>query len=308
MMYAIDDLPAMARAAYAPGKSSHARNNPELRHACALVSELAYRCGRDPHSDPRWRIRAIPSALFEEIAGHADDTDDDIEAARDHLEALDGTGPYFVVATEFVIVIGIVVQTRLFLGFRGSKGFYDHLYINPQVKRCFWPVANFGRVHGGFLRETTRILPYVQQEIDKLMHKGLSDVIFTGHSLGGAIASIAASCLCPWSWRPTVCTFGAPRFGDAQFRAAMAVLEHTHVQAIKDKVPSLPPGWMGYADNPFPIRPSGRHVRWVARWRMTRLVDHLVRRHSVRRYRMQTGTAASARHQYADILPSGRLN
>ena len=249
--------------------------------------------------DTRRRVLPIPLVHFKGMAGRAHVSDDGGNAAEDHLEGLDGV-EYFVVGTDFIVVVGIVVEEKLLLGFRGSKTFYDHCHLNPQVKHAVW--HNGGRVHRGFFEEACRILPCLESEIRA---RNVTDVVYAGHSLGGAVASIADLMWFRRPWRRIVCTFGAPRIGDARFQGAIHPCHLTHVQATRDGVPSLPPRWAGYADNASPIEPSGDRASWKAGWRIIRVVEHLVRQHDVRRYRMQTGAVARATYRNEDIAPPG---
>ena len=116
--FAIDDLPAMVQAAYGQGMTPHPGTSPKLRHACALVSDLAYRCEKDMYLDAKSRVLPIPWLTIEAIAGRTDGVSDDSVKATDYLDELGEAGPCFVLVTEF-IVVGIVVQAKLLLGFRG---------------------------------------------------------------------------------------------------------------------------------------------------------------------------------------------
>jgi alpha-beta hydrolase superfamily lysophospholipase len=61
---------------------------------------------------------------------------------------------------------------------------------------------------------------------------------YTGHSLGGALATLAASLRPPCA----VYTFGAPRIGNAEFAQTLAGIPVFNVFNPKDIVPELPPG------------------------------------------------------------------
>ena len=62
-------------------------------------------------------------------------------------------------------------------------------------------------------------------------------VFYTGHSLGGAMASLAASLRPPRA----VYTFGAPRIGDAEFARHLAHVPVFNVFNPRDIVTGLPP-------------------------------------------------------------------
>lgn len=73
-----------------------------------------------------------------------------------------------------------------------------------------------GRVHRGFKKEVDDLWPV----LEKMLEKNDKTLWFTGHSLGGAMATICAS-RCTLSHIKTnpmqVQTFGSPRVGDKQY-------------------------------------------------------------------------------------------
>jgi len=120
------------------------------------------------------------------------------------------------------------------VAFRGTEtGDLDDLKTDMDILLEPWPGG--GRVHRGF-REA---LDLVWDEIrDHLEHvSGEREIWFTGHSLGGALATLAAR-----RWSPTrgLVTFGSPRVGDVAFRAAHAV-PTWRVVNNNDAVSRLPP-------------------------------------------------------------------
>jgi triacylglycerol lipase len=73
------------------------------------------------------------------------------------------------------------------------------------------------RVHMGFRDALRRVWPTLHSHLAGL--PGTDALWFTGHSLGGALATLAAV-LCP---RTTgVCTLGSPRVGDKEFAVAFS--------------------------------------------------------------------------------------
>ena len=105
------------------------------------------------------------------------------------------------------------------LSFRGTKSKVDVLHDFQIGQVILKGVASWGRVHKGFIKyyET------VERDIRSLMVKSsmnLRQLVVTGHSLGGAVATIAAALLAHEfsSFRVTCITFGSPRVGDRPFR------------------------------------------------------------------------------------------
>mmetsp|Transcript_67803 Transcript_67803/g.175627 ORF Transcript_67803/g.175627 Transcript_67803/m.175627 type:complete len:553 (+) Transcript_67803:77-1735(+) len=83
-------------------------------------------------------------------------------------------------------------------------------------------------VHEGFLNSLKRVLPRVKKWLNGYfggLYSGIPDdwtVLFTGHSLGGALATLAATLaeLEQWDQRPNaVVVFGAPRIADGTLSA-----------------------------------------------------------------------------------------
>jgi predicted lipase len=120
------------------------------------------------------------------------------------------------------------------LVFRGTSDLRDWL-INVRVAPTSWPEG--GRVHDGFARALQLVFEEVGAELQRLM----VPTIVTGHSLGGALATLAASC---HPFRAAY-TFGAPRVGDAEFWTTLRCPLHRVVNG-RDLVPRLPPHRLGY--------------------------------------------------------------
>lgn len=126
------------------------------------------------------------------------------------------------------------------LAFRASEDLADWI-ADADVQLTTHP-AFPGRVHNGFADRALAFMPWVNDH--KVMLAG-KPFYLTGHSLGGAIASLV-------SWKMTALgllpadayTFGSPRVGDSTFAAA-AQPEWRVVDEF-DIVPELPP-WLGYS-------------------------------------------------------------
>jgi predicted lipase len=130
---------------------------------------------------------------------------------------------------------GLVIfyENVAFIAFRGSEKKLNDWLANVNTRKVKSPYVP-GNVHSGFLKAFEAIVPDKSEEadieqkpaslfeevIDQL--RTMEAIWLTGHSLGGAIASIGASYLhhrgFPES-RIYVYTFGAPRVGDAEYRS-----------------------------------------------------------------------------------------
>lgn len=128
------------------------------------------------------------------------------------------------------------------IAFRGTQpDEIRHLATNLQAQQIEWNESG-GRVHAGFAKAIRGVLPQV---LDWLAGEGQprSRLILTGHSLGAALATLAASVLKP----EMLITLGSPRVGDAEFVASLAHINVVRVVNGCDVVTQLPPALSFYA-------------------------------------------------------------
>ena len=114
------------------------------------------------------------------------------------------------------------------LAFRGTRGF-EGWFSNLNTAHTPWPFG--GAVHGGFKAD---FLGLWEETADALLSLDLP-LCSTGHSLGGALAVLAASVLLPLA----VYSFGAP--GDAVFAHGLRRVPVYRLELPKDIVPTVPP-------------------------------------------------------------------
>ena len=117
------------------------------------------------------------------------------------------------------------------LVFRGTTGGMTNWLFNLDMLPCPWPAG--GKVHRGF----SRLIRSVWESIDAALQEVSKPLFYTGHSLGGALATLAASLNPPHA----VYTFGAPRIGDAAFAGPLADVPVFNVFNPQDIVTHLPP-------------------------------------------------------------------
>lgn len=137
---------------------------------------------------------------------------------------------------------------RIYFSFRGTKGLEDVL-DDIDIRHRRFGIHQGVHVHAGFYRQWTDIFPSIDREIASLLKKnkaaGLtSTLIFTGHSLGGAIATLAALEYAEKGLPVECYTFGSPRVGNHKFCAVFEKKVPIHWRVIneKDPVPTLPFG------------------------------------------------------------------
>jgi predicted lipase len=125
-------------------------------------------------------------------------------------------------------------------------------------------MGRFG-VHKGFHGEYKTIWPTVRKY---LPYK--APLYITGHSLGGAIATLlAASVKANYDIDPVVATFGSPTVGDPEFAAFYNWLIQRSIRVVHawDIVPRWPRGhrWAHVADE-LHLSDRGRRIRSFEGW------------------------------------------
>lgn len=102
----------------------------------------------------------------------------------------------------------------------------------------------FGKVHKGFNTEVDDLWPMLEE----VLTQNQKTLWFTGHSLGGAMATICAG-RCYLSDIPSMphalYTYGSPRVGCKRF-VNFVELDHSRFVNNNDIVTRVPPAWMGY--------------------------------------------------------------
>jgi GTPase SAR1 family protein len=118
-----------------------------------------------------------------------------------------------------------------------SQKSLNFLINEQQIKNIYG-----GEIHLGFALLMEEMLPKIQNEIEQLKPK---TICLTGHSLGGALATLAAYRLRKqgFSIPISVYTFGAPRVGDSAFASKYedSKVLHFRIENKNDIVPHLPP-------------------------------------------------------------------
>lgn len=129
------------------------------------------------------------------------------------------------------------------LAFRGTGSAVDWVSDFIAHQTPYRPLRNAGLTHKGF----TDIYMSARDQVHALLSQLPYDkpLFITGHSLGGALATLAALDIAantPFT-SPVVYTFGAPRVGDPQFVQTYNYIVpfHYRYQNEFDIVPHLPP-------------------------------------------------------------------
>ena len=145
--------------------------------------------------------------------------------------------------------------------------------IKADVNAMTAVAETVGRVHRGFKKEVDDLWPRLEEALinnDKTLW-------FTGHSLGGAMATICAG-RCFLSHIQAIpkelFTFGSPRVGNKRY-VNHVKLDHYRWVNNNDIVTRMPWAWMGYRhtgeqmylDSSGKLRPMSKAQRAKDRWR-----------------------------------------
>ena len=138
-------------------------------------------------------------------------------------------------------------ERDIVIAFRGTEpNEWNDIKADMDAKKAL--AETVGHVHRGFKKEVDDLWPELEQMLVSHKHNLSKKLWFTGHSLGGAMASICAGrCLLSHiNTRPEqVHTFGSPRVGTKRY------INHAKVDYYRwvnnnDIVPRSPPVWLGY--------------------------------------------------------------
>jgi hypothetical protein len=191
---------------YLPGKADDFFTLPgswELRALCAELSRLSY-CDDGPR-----RLKSLARVGLEE------------------LDFLDEQGTQVLVARD---------SRRAIVAFRGTddpRALLSDLNLPPVQ----WGTA--GRVHRGF----ADYLGHVRARLAAIIKDQTGrELVFTGHSLGAAAATLAANV---WP-ESTLFAFGSPRVGDVAFAATITPGRVQRFVDCCDIVCRVPPEEFGY--------------------------------------------------------------
>ncbi len=131
----------------------------------------------------------------------------------------------------------------LVLAFRGTET--DSIKdIKTDLKANLTPCKTKGKVHAGFSQAFEQVAPDIQNTLDsKLFNE--KPLFITGHSLGGALASVAVKRLSHKAGISACYTFGSPKVGNKNWIADIKTPIYRLVNAA-DPVPTMPPSLFSY--------------------------------------------------------------
>ena len=137
----------------------------------------------------------------------------------------------------------LVVKDRndLWLAFRGTEPSKLN-DVTADLKLMKNAAVAGGKVHSGFQKEVNDLWMDILAEIEHNQQlKVQKDIYMTGHSLGAAMATIAATRHAPIE----LFTFGSPRVGGPKFIRHITC-PHLRFMNNNDIVCRIPPAWLGF--------------------------------------------------------------
>lgn len=284
--------------------------DPVVRYLGALFAELAYYHVPEAELDDSKRALLIPCESYQDLVQSG--SRPNVLKLVNQVEIPESDT--FIVTSPGVIVVGVRVHRTLFLGFRGTQFLFDWS-INLRSSRVSlsrW-AGRSDRFHEGFAMEAIRISQQIDGKLFEMGRGSFDNVVFSGHSLGGAVAAISALIL-EWP-RSAVCLMGAPRYCNLSALASGYRQLPMQVRRAGDGVPTVPPKFLGYADHLRQISTDGSaysepdhfsglfggFVRWAA------FLVSGAKSHSVESYRKEMGRAAGAAKAESDLTWHPRL-
>lgn len=145
------------------------------------------------------------------------------------------------------VIIAISHEGRVAISFRGTSDFTDALTDVLSIKKrwlhgkgvLFWKP----RVHFGFLNAYLPVRKQILSSIKKLTAENRKRIHITGHSLGGALATLCAADIKRTLKLPvTMYNYGSPRVGNKKFKKLYQKLVPDSFRFVNDKdaVPTMP--------------------------------------------------------------------
>lgn len=190
------------------------------------------------------------------------------------LTAMAAPHPAVAAMTKDTNIFGLMgrnpTSRTAFVSFRGTSDIEDWVADIDAIPADYLSIAKFGQVHSGFQDVYQLIRERVAAKLATAT-AGCDQILITGHSLGAALAVLAAPDISqnmpPNKIEPRLITFGGPRVGLSDFAAAFdAAIESCYrVVNFLDIVPYLPPtpyvhvGTQITVDSGGPVNVAWRH-------------------------------------------------
>eukprot|EP01031_Cornospumella_fuschlensis_P028044 gene28044-33863_t len=220
---------------------------------------LAYLCLTGAESLAGIRNETVYSSLWLSNAAYCPPETYLTHAYTGPSEGFIATHAFSDETTDTQGFIGVIErQKMIFVAFRGSMSIKNWVSDMDSILTLY-NSCELCYVHHGFYTAYNTVAAQVREALADL-HSRYSnfDVVFTGHSLGGALATLAAvdtllTKARAASARVFLASFGSPRVGNEFFAKFVAEalpassIRYTH---LSDPVPHLPTRDLGYTHFP----------------------------------------------------------
>jgi len=197
-----------------------------------------------------------------------------IKADAVALAAMVAPQPAVAAMTKNTDIFGLMghnlTSRTAFVSFRGTSDLDDWLADVDVVPAGYLPIGGFGQVHAGFQDVYELVRNSIATNLATAA-AGCDQILITGHSLGAALAVLAAPDVFrkmpPNTIEPRLITFAGPRAGLSDFAANFnaAIESCFRVVNFLDIVPYVPPtpyvhvGAQITVDGGGPVQVAWRH-------------------------------------------------
>lgn len=159
-----------------------------------------------------------------------------------HLAGFDWIEKFIAGSTQ-AFAVRLRATGSVVLVFRGTEPDLADFATDVQTWSAPWLMD--GTVHGYVHQGFAKALDDVWPDIAHTLGDALQTCIFTGHSLGAALATLAASRV--QSPLARLVTIGSPAVGDADFVRTLRDVDIERYVNCCDVVCTMPPAWLGFA-------------------------------------------------------------
>ena len=173
-----------------------------------------------------------------------------IQADAVVLTAMSNPHPAVVAMTKDTDIFGLMgrnaASRTAFLSFRGTSDVAEWVADIDAVPDDYEQISGFGQVHAGFQDVYELVRANIAANLATAA-AGCDQILITGHSLGAALAVLAAPDIArsmpPNMIEPRLITFAGPRVGMSDFAANFNALIESCYRVVNflDVVPYLPP-------------------------------------------------------------------
>jgi triacylglycerol lipase len=197
-----------------------------------------------------------------------------IEADAVTLTAMTNPHPTVAAMTSNTNIFGLMgrnTASRIaFLSFRGTSDVAEWVADIDAIPDDYRPINGFGQVHSGFQDVYQLVRANIAANLSAAT-AGCDQILITGHSLGAALAVLAAPDVArtmpPNTIEPRLLTFAGPKVGLSDFAASFNALIESCFRVVNflDIVPFLPPapyvhvGAQISVDSGGPVQVGWRH-------------------------------------------------